>query len=374
MKVIAFYLPQFHSIPENDEMWGEGFTEWVNVKKAKQLYDGHYQPRVPLNKNYYNLLNDDIKKWQIELAKKYSIYGFCFYHYWFNGKKLLEKPVEQFLNNKDLDINFCFSWANEAWTKAWASKSDVVLYEQVYGNQKNWEEHFQYLLPFFKDSRYIKENNKPLFIIYKPDLIDCLNEMLDYFDLRAKECGFNGMVFAYQHISFDRIKEKDDSRFKYNIEYEPLYSMTECQEENKLYSKIFHAGKKVDAISKKFFNRTLSEFYLKKVRKYNYDTIWNISIDRIGNDPKRIAGAFVDWDNTPRRGTKGIVIEGGNPEKFKKYFKEKVSRVKDYYSNDYIFIFAWNEWAEGGYLEPDERYEYKYLESIKSVLEDIKDS
>lgn len=274
MKVIAFYLPQFHSIPENDMMWGKGFTEWVNVKKSKPLFKGHYQPRKPLNDNYYNLLDDDIKKWQVNLAKEHGIYGFCFYHYWFNGKKLLEKPVEQFLNNSNLDISFCLSWANEAWSKAWVSKSDEVLYEQEYGNEKNWEEHFTYLLPFFKDKRYIKENNKPLFIIYRPELIDCLNEMLDYLDKRAKECGFSGIAFAYQHVNFYLKKNKDDSRFSYNIEYEPAYSMSELRKDNKTKTFLLKFGKFVDKICMNLFNKTLSEFYLKKVRKFSYSELW----------------------------------------------------------------------------------------------------
>lgn len=370
MKVISFYLPQFHAIPENDMMWGKGFTEWNNMKKAKPLYDGHYQPRIPLHNNYYNLLDDDVKAWQVDLAKKNGINGFCFYHYWFDGKLLLEKPVEQFLANKSLNIEFCLSWANEAWTKAWVSKSDQVLYEQIYGGPENWERHFQYLLPFFKDSRYIKEDNSPLFIIYRPELIDCLNEMLDYFNQRAIEEGFSGIKFAYQHIAFDLLKDKDDSRFAYNIEYEPLYSMNDQRNTNVTMSKLFKIGKKFDSIWMKLFNRTLSEYYLKKVRKLSYDDLWNFSINRIPTNKKNIAGAFVDWDNTPRRGTKGIVVEGASPEKFEKYFRKKVEMVKKYYSNDYMFIFAWNEWAEGGYLEPDEKFKDGYLKAIKHVLEE----
>lgn len=369
MKAVAFYLPQFHAIPENDEMWGEGFTEWDNLKKAKPLFKGHYQPRVPLNQNYYNLLDDDVMKWQVDLAKSHNIYGFCFYHYWFDGKKLLEKPVEKFFERKDLDINFCLCWANEPWTKAWVSKSDEVLYEQNYGNESNWENHFRYLLPYFKDKRYIKENNAPLFIIYRPEQIDCLNNMLDYFNQRAIEEGFNGMIFAYQHIDFNLISDKDDSRFKYNIEYEPLYSMHYLRDENKCNSKLFEIGKKVDKLFFKIFNRTLSEYYLKKVRKFDYDKLWIKSNERKPENDKCIAGAFVDWDNTPRRGTKGIVAEGASPEKFKKYFSKKLENVQKYYSTDYVFLFAWNEWAEGGYLEPDEKYQLSYLKAVKETLE-----
>ncbi len=369
MKTIAFYLPQFHAIPENDMMWGKGFTEWDNLKKAKPLFKGHYQPRIPLNNNYYNLLNDEVKKWQVDLAKEYNINAFCFYHYWFDGKLLLEKPVEQFLQNTNLDLEFCLCWANEAWTKAWVSKSDEVLYEQNYGQEENWNRHFDYLLPFFKDSRYLKENNKPIFIIYRPELIDCLNDMLNFFIRKAKEHGFDGMVFAYQQIEFDLMPNKDDSLFDYNIEYEPAYSMYEQRQKTPSKNLLFNIGKKLDKCFMSFFNTTLSEYYLKKVRRLNYDYLWEINIKRIPNSKKNIPCVFVDWDNTPRRGTKGLVVEGANPEKFKKFLDQKIYNIKRYYSTDYLFVFAWNEWAEGGYLEPDKRYGYGYLEAIKEVLE-----
>lgn len=223
MKIIAFYLPQFHDIPENDEWWGKGFTEWVNVKKAKPMYKGHEQPRVPLNNNYYNLLDDEVKVWQAELAKQYGIYGFCYYHYWFNGKLLLEKPMSQMLSNKKIDIPFCICWANEPWTRAWVGEKKVLI-TQKYGKIDDWVKHFNYLLPFFKDNRYIKNDNKPFFVIYRPEIIGCLKEMVECWDRLAKKNGFKGIDFAYQNIDFDVQKHKDDSMFSYNIEFQPHYA------------------------------------------------------------------------------------------------------------------------------------------------------
>lgn len=370
MKTIAFYLPQFHCIPENDLMWGKGFTEWDNMKKATALFNGHYQPRIPLDNNYYNLLDDSVLEWQVNLANKYCVDAFCFYHYWFNGKKLLEKPLERFENLKNLNKEYCICWANEAWTKAWVSKNDDVLYPQEYGNEKNWEEHFRYLLPFFKDERYIKDSGKPLFIIYRPELIECLNDMLDYFDKRAKEEGFKGICFAYQQITFDLERDKDESRFSYNIEYEPAYSMHDLSVNKRMYSLIYKVAKKIDAFSIKVFNKSLSSLYVNKVRTLSYDELWDKCINRIPKDKKHIAGVFVDWDNTPRRGKKGVVVVGANPQKFKKYLKLKKKKIEQLYSNQYVFIFAWNEWAEGGYLEPDEKFKYGYLEAIKEVFDE----
>lgn len=367
MRVIAFYLPQFHAIPENDAWWGEGFTEWVNVKNAKPLFKGHNQPRIPLNNDYYDLLDDNVKEWQINIAKENGVHGFCFYHYWFNGHMLLEKPVEQFLENKDLNISFCLSWANEAWTKAWVSKSDSVLIEQYYGKEKEWKQHFDYLLPFFKDERYIKNDNKPLFVIYRPEQIDCLNEMIDYWQKLAKDEGLPGIDFSYQHIDFDLQPEKDDSRFNYNIEYEPLYALNNLNKKNKT-SIFINLMKKLDNVSFKLFNKKLSEIYLKKVRTYSYDKVWESSLENYNTSKKAIAGAFVDWDNTSRRGTKGVAYLGATPEKFKNYMVKKIIDVKNNYTNDMIFIFSWNEWAEGGYLEPDEKFKDGYLKAIKEAL------
>lgn len=148
MKIIAWYLPQFHETLENNEWWGKGFTDWVNVKKGKKIEEGQEQPRIPLNNNYYNLLDDNIKKWQVDLAKKYGVYGFCMHHYWFGGKLLLEQPAEQFLKNKELDLPFCFNWANEHWTTSWSGGTKVLI-KQEYGQEADWIEHFNYLLPFF---------------------------------------------------------------------------------------------------------------------------------------------------------------------------------------------------------------------------------
>ena len=369
MKVIAFYLPQFHDIPENDKWWGKGFTEWVNVKKAKPLYPGHNQPRIPLNKNYYNLLNDDVKIWQAELAKKYGVYGFCYYHYWFNGKMLLDKPMEQMLENKKVDLPFCVCWANEPWTKAWVGETKTLIAQQ-YGGEKEWKAHFDYLLPFFKDSRYIKEDNKPLVVIYRPEIIGCLNEMLDYWQNLAKENGFNGITFAYQNLGFDLEKNKDDSRFTYDIEFQPNYAFYDM---NKNKHKILREIKrKLSNSLEKIFGinlRLIGEGKLVSNR-IDYSKAWEAILLRKGENKKNVAGAFVDWDNTPRHHENGKIYVGANPKTFKEFFSKQIKNVKDNYSSDLIFMYAWNEWAEGGYLEPDETNQYGYLEAIKEALEE----
>lgn len=379
MKIIAFYLPQFHEIPENNEWWGKGFTEWVNVKKAKPLYEGHKQPRVPLHDNYYNLLDDNTKIWQAKIAKEHGIYGFCYYHYWFNGRMLLEKPMEQMLANKDVDIPFCISWANEPWTKAWIGKNEVLI-PQSYGDENEWKKHYLYLSQFFKDNRYITINNKPLMIIYRAEVIPCLNEMLDYWNKLAQEDGFEGLSYAYQSLTFDKIGTKDDSRFDYDIEFQPSYAWWDLSSKSKVKSSRFWAllralKRKCYIMIEKMAGFDMERYlnnatHSSHVTLDSYDEIWEDILHRTPESPKSIPGAFVRWDNTPRKGMNGRISVGDTPEKFKNYLKRQIVNAKEKYHQDMIFMYAWNEWAEGGFLEPDEEYKYAYLEAIQQALKE----
>lgn len=371
MKVIAFYLPQFHEIPENNEWWGKGFTEWTTLKKATPLFRDHYQPRIPLNENYYNLLDPQIMEWQCQIARNHGIYGFCFYHYWFDGHLLLQKPVEQYLDDKECDLPFCICWANEHWTRAWESKKNQVLIAQRYGGEKEWEEHFRYLEPFLKDSRYIRINGKSLIVIYRPELIDCLNDMLDCWKKLAREEGIGELSFAYQYVNYDLDKSKDDSRFDYAIEYQPVYASAYMGLESGGKKKI--VKEKIKLFFEKHLNIILDFNSVKRLlkdgpQKVSYDETWKYILSHKPQSNKHLPGAFVDWDNTPRKGKNGTVFVGGNPEKFEGYFKLLINKARNEYKKDYIFIFAWNEWSEGGYLEPDKRYRYGYLESIRKAL------
>lgn len=376
MKIIAFYLPQFHNIPENDEWWGNGFTEWTNVKKAKPLYEGHMQPRVPLGGNYYNLLDDNVKIWQADLAKKYGVYGFCYYHYWFNGKMLLEKPMEQMLANKEVDIPFCICWANEPWTKAWVGDERKLLIAQEYGKEEEWKQHFMYLLPFFKDERYITKDGKPLFVFYRPDIVPCMKEMIETWDKLAKENGLSGITFAFQSGDYDWNNSKEANLFDYDIEFQPPYAS------HWLYS---NDGKFVSALKKcrrllagwagKKFGIDLYRYGTAQYKKMtgqtvaNYDSMWQKIIEAKPVRSNSIPGAFVKWDNTPRHGERGQ-INVGTPEKFEYYLSKQIKHAREDYHEDMIFMYAWNEWAEGGYLEPDEDDKYGYLEAIKRALEE----
>ena len=353
-KLIAFHLPQFHSIPENDEWWGKGFTEWVNTKKATASFSGHYQPREPLNDNYYDMLDYETRKWQADIAKKNGIYGFCYYHYWFNGKLLLEKPLEMLLDEKDIDMNYCFCWANEPWTRAWDGSEKEVIMPQEYGKEEEWENHFKYLLKFFKDKRYIKNEGRPMLVIYRTNIIPHCEEMIDYFEKRCLESGFEGIYVIEEKNSFQ--KEGVCKNSKAVMEFEPMNTIVNDKDFiKKCYDKVNY-----------IINRNP---YKDKIMYFDYDNVWKKIIKRkITKDgKKKILGAFVDWDNTARKGTKATVFKGASPEKFGKYMKEQLRKAKKE-DVDFIFINAWNEWAEGTYLEPDKKYGYSYLDKIREIV------
>lgn len=377
IKPIAFYLPQYHTIPENDAAYGEGFTEWTNTKKAKPLFDGHYQPRTPLEKNYYCLLDDGVMEKQASMAKAHGIYGFCYYHYWFkNGKKLLEKPIELMLQNPKIDIPFCLCWANENWSKRWDGGNNEVIVEQDYGNADDLNNHVDYLCEFFKDPRYIKEDGTPILLIYKPELIPELKTVVSMIRNRVRYNGFQGIKLIVQYPKF-YFDGANLNLFDAYIQFEPRFiqdyerDLHRSAIKKKMKSVMLNAGFStlVSKVEKKLGEKNTRQSKVGlSVRDYDKD--WNMILDYPVTDKKMIAGAFVDWDNTPRN-KNGLCYTGATPEKFETYMTQLVKKVDQEYENKYIFINAWNEWAEGAYLEPDEKNGYGYLEAIKNIKEKL---
>lgn len=352
MKIFAFYLPQFHEIPENNEWWGKGFTEWTNVKKVKKIYRKQAPPKVPLNNNYYNLLDKETVEWQTKLMDDYKVDGLIYYHYYFEGKKLLEKPAENLLKNKDINQKFFFCWANHSWNRAWKGSREVLL-EQTYGDQAAWEEHFQYLLPFFNDERYEKKDNKPLFMFFRPDFKE-KNDIIDYFDKRCIEEGFDGIYVYETCYAFygDRYQTfKNDLNSISHVFYRQAW-LGECLERR--YDRY------------KLLKRVKAKLSKKGIGSY----IWTLSGDKCLNAsmkyksefPDATPGLFFEWDNTPRHGKRGYIITPVTHHVFEKY-------MNHYKNSEYMFVNAWNEWCEGMILEPTEEDGYKYLEWIKEWKE-----
>ncbi|MEJ5264855.1 MAG: glycoside hydrolase family 99-like domain-containing protein [Bacteroidales bacterium] len=356
IKFIAFYLPQFHEIEENNRWWGPGFTEWTNTRRAQPIFKGHRQPRVPLNNNYYDLSVIEPLKHQAELARRYGIFGFCFYHYWFNGKLLLEKPAENLLQHKDIQINFCFSWANEPWTRTWSGKGNEVLMPQNYGDKDDWIRHFNYLLPFFQDERYIKVDGQPMFLIYKSKSIENCKEMMETWIELAKQHGMPGIHFV------ETLRDASpDSRmlpFSAKVEFEPARSFNND-----------YVSLNIKRI-RRLVIRTLNKLFGTSIPYYaviEFKNIANKSLRKISSKGT-YGGVFVGWDNTPRRGIEGLVVTEATKEEFKNYLRQKIKIVRNIYQTSYIFVNAWNEWCEGAYLEPDTVNQYRYLEAIQEVL------
>ncbi len=354
MKLVSFYLPQFHEIPENNDAWGNGFTEWTNVRKAKPLFWRHNQPRIPMHRNYYNLLNKNVLMWQAKLARKAGIMGFCIYHYWFQGRMVLEKPVEIIRGNSDIPINYCFAWANEPWTKTWhgAGGDKEILIPQTYGKEEEWDAHYHYFLKYFKDNRYMKENNCPVVVIYKIKDIPFFNDMIRYWNEKAKLDGFNGIYI----ISMKTCRE--------NVESSTWINATVDFEPNNTKSAMLCDERKL--IFKNRKNLLWNRFAMKHI---NYDEIYK-RMFLTAHKKNQFRTAFIDYDDTPRRGMKGIVTFGGTPAKFgKNLYKIIMCSIKE--GNEYVFINAWNEWGEGNYLEPDEKNGLSYLNEIKKVCKRV---
>ena len=339
MKVIALYLPQYHCIPENDKWWGENYTEWTSLKKGEVLIEGQYQPRVPLNSNYYNLLDKDVQRWQVQLAHQYGIYGFCAYHYWFNGKLLLEKPMENYLEDKSLDLPFFFCWANNNWDNSWEvskNSSPKTLIIQDFTNFDGIVDHFNYMLPFFKDSRYMKDRNRPVFSIYNPLRIDYkyLRKMVETWNKLARVNGFDGICFCYQWgAALYTMSAKRRNLFDYGFEYLP--SLVDFSEVSKMSLLIREFKRKVGTILQKISGKFVYNIQHKQIipidgvkTVLDYDKVWNKALQLKYQMKNIVPGAFTDWDNTPRHHHNGKVILGSTPAKFEKYMDLQIKKAK----------------------------------------------
>ncbi len=374
-KIIAFYFPQFHEIPENNEWWGKGFTDWNLVKAAKPLYEGHNQPRVPINEDYYNPCEKKTLIRQAELAKKYGIEGFMFYHYWFDGKLYLEKPMEVFLSNADIDISFCVAWANESWTRSWVGKPEIFLQKQLHSNNRElWTKHFEYLLPFFKDSRAIKVDGKPVFLIYQPFLIEDSDEIFDFWNELAIKNELKGLYFIaiknHDYQSSDFLRSYDAI-----MKFQPreAYSSKDFNDHN--LSARFQFLRKLPHILQLYLTK-LNQ----KITKYKiFDSVklWNIILNNsyrnefVNHNLKVFESAFFEWDNTARYKNKAKIFTGLTFDE-KKVNLSKLMDAAHKNNSQYVFFNAWNEWSESAYLEPDKKYGFKHLEIIKEVIDELK--
>ena len=377
-RVIAFYLPQFHPIPENDKWWGKGFTEWTNVAKAKPLFRGHYQPRIPADLGFYDLRLPEVREQQAELAREAGIEGFCYWHYWFgNGKMLLEKPFQEVLHSGKPDFPFCLGWANHSWkTGTWTRDgSNQMIAEQKYLGENDYTMHFNYVLPAFQDPRYITVDGKPLFVIFDPYGLP-IDFILTWRKL-ATENGLPGIHFV--GYTFNSL-----GRPLYNAQGEQItrgyFNTDEVQKYYNYLTQELHFDAVIPIGTYRAEILTKNRYWFALQRKLS--TAWNINIKAIYQYDKVMRHYYApedcaenvypsllpQWDRSPRSGMNGIYINS-TPEKFEKTLKEALKLIENKQTEHKIlFLKSWNEWAEGNYVEPDLKYGHGYLDVLRKQL------
>lgn len=372
-KLIAMYLPQYHTIPENDEFWGKGFTDWVTVKKAKPLFSGHNQPRIPEGERYYDLTNKDVIIWQANLAKEYGIDGFGVYHYWFNNEKnLLTKPAETIRDTGCID--YFLAWDNGNWKRSWSNvdgnawspladnpktinKGPAILIPYILGTEQDWENHYNSVRTHFLSKTYIKVDNCPVFIIFNYD--SEIHKMCEFWDFLAKKDGFGGMYFVFRNKN-EKIINKTILAGKtlHVFNYEPQTSGWSQQLSI------------IERIKRKIYRLLDIPLIANTYFIHDYDKVWNTLLNNAKNKYSKeryLHGAFVNYDDTPRRGNKGgRLMKNATPLKFSSYLKEIID-ISDKQNKPFVFLTAWNEWGEGAYLEPDTVYGLSFLKAVANI-------
>ena len=365
-RIIAFYLPQFHPIPENDEWWGKGFTEWTNVGKAKPLFRGHYQPRVPADLGYYDLRLPEVREAQAELAREAGIEGFCYWHYWFgNGKRLLERPFNEVLADGKPDFPFCLGWANHSWhAKLWDkdTKKDKLLIEQTYWGEVDYRTHFDEVLKAFKDPRYLKHNNKPIFYIF--DAMNLPQDFIPLWNKWAIEADFTDGIYFITNLFDDKIAVK----LKNELVGKGIDAVCYARH-YALYFKNNKLGKALFRI-RGLFNRLI---FNRPVFTMDYKKAYPYFAGKEEKEEDVIPFMLPNWDHTPRSGRSSnqSLLINSTPKLFKKHAKD-ILRIVSQKENKLIFLKSWNEWAEGNYMEPDLKFGKGYIKALREALDETK--
>lgn len=358
-RVIALYLPQFHPTPENDKWWGPGFTEWTCVSKAKPLFRGHYQPKIPADLGFYDLRVPETRELQAKMAFEAGIEGFCYWHYWFgNGRRLLERPFDEVLKSGTPNFPFMLGWANHSWyAKLWDkdTKKDKLLIEQTYPGECDYQNHFNYVIHAFNDSRYIMDGDKPLFLIFRP--FDLPEDFIPCWQKLAKENGFqNGISF----IGVCRCFEDHNLLLRKGFEYVYLDRFGVS------YNKDF-------SITKKIIQHLKSIITRKPLLCFNYKDCVDAMIDeQLYGKIECIPSVIPNWDHSPRSGEKGLILENSTPDFFKMNLDKVIKCISTKpIEKRFLFVKSWNEWGEGNYLEPDLKFGKGYLDALRTSLESL---
>lgn len=366
IRPIAIYLPQFHPIHENDQWWGKGFTEWTNVVSARPRFKGHYQPHLPADLGFYDLRLPEVREAQAELASRYNIFGFCYYHYWFNGRRILERPFDEVFSSGKPNFPFMLCWANENWTRIWDGGENSVLLKQEYSIEDD-ERHINYLIKFFKDPRYIRINNRPVFAVYKDGLFPDIGKTIEIF---RRECRKQNLEIYLCNFVRQRGSSSVAANFGFDaaIDFQPLsVSKTE-----------YLANRRAE--HSRFVS--LKWYYNKMAKILNRQTNFNDEIidmkEFVSFDLSRplrertFPCVSPSWDNSSRRkDRKAMIFTNSSPNVFKQWVTGKVKHFTPFSEEENLFfINAWNEWAEGNHLEPDQKYGHQFLEGLRDGIRD----
>lgn len=365
-KIITFYLPQYYPTKENDQWWGKGFTDWRNVVKARPRYYGHYQPQLPSDLGFYDLRNEETRIAQADLAKEYGVSGFCYYHYWFNGRMLLERPFNEVLNSKKPDFPFCLCWANENWTRRWDGLETDILVEQSYSEYDSMQ-HIKWLAAAFRDERYIKVNGKPLFLIYNASGIPELSNRILQWRQNVRKFGFEDIYLCSVKSIHNRLEDNETlaKGFDAIVEFIPSSDMVIPRKLSGLprYYLFKIINRLIGMLSLDKFLQKLPVTIIQDYRKFA-----EMRMNKVPS-VKTFPCVIPSWDNSARKRLSAS-IQNNDPELFKKWLARSIEKVKDNEDDEKIvFVNAWNEWAEGCHLEPDLRNGKMFLKALKEALE-----
>lgn len=358
LRLIAFYLPQYHPIPENNKWWGQGFTEWTNVTKAKPYFPGHYQPHLPADLGFYDLRLPESRQAQADLAREYGISGFCYYHYWFNGKRILERPFDEVLKTGEPNFPFCLCWANENWTRRWDGQEQDILMEQIYSEEDD-RQHIHFLAQAFQDPRYIRVEGKPLFLVYRASRIPNPLRTTEIWREEAEKLGI-GELFLGRVESFG--SEQKDPRligFDAAIEFQPDWSKLgkQLQQEQR-----WEIARKLGLAHQAYGMH----------RIFDYPTIVKRMIAKPTPKYPRFPCVTPSWDNTARRKVGATILKNATPEMYEYWLKTVIQKTMSQTElPKIVFINAWNEWAEGNHLEPCQHWGRSYLEATLRAIKQV---
>lgn len=354
-RIIAWHLPQFYPFAENDRWWGPGFTEWTLLRNWQPLFDEHRIRRPHPDIGEYILLSTEARKRQGDMARRHGVHGFCYYHYWFNGKRLLEKPLELMLADGQPDLPYCLSWANETWTRRWLGMDDAILIEQTYGHVDEWDAHLDSLLPFFRHRNYIQVDGKPMFLVYRLGRVPDYAARFRHWQTRLRREGFAGLHLVMT-LGTHPDQRAPIAGADAVVEFYPGYGAHGHTLLRRL--KMPWIARTVRTAAR-MINGLLGGNQRRGLVVRDASATYERAIRQPQLHRTHYRGLFSGWDNSPRTGKQGIIFEGISPELFCAYL-----RLQRRHSTDFVFVNGWNEWSEGAVLEPDDQFGYGFLEAV----------